>query len=83
MRNYEKERQQDIQVMAYLSGKDAMTCQQIEAGTGISEFDLRKSLMRLCDKKELHKWFSTNSKPPGWVYEKAHGGYSPEPKGAA
>lgn len=77
MRNYEKEREQDQQIMKFMKGKPAMTCKEIEAGTGISEFDLRKSLIRLCDKNELAKWFSINSKPPGWVYERAHGGYSP------
>lgn len=83
MRNYQEMREQDSLVMEHLKGQDPLTIKEIERLTGISEFYLRKSLMRLRDRGEVRKWFARDADKPEWVYERTHGGYDPGPGEAA
>ena len=83
MRSLTKEQAFDARVMMFLAGQDPMRCTEIADGMEENEFDVRRSLIRLMDRGDIHKQYLKHGAKPGDYYERAHGGYSPEPKGAA
>lgn len=83
MRSLTKDQAFDERVILFLAGQDPMRCVDIARGMKENEFDVRRSLIRLLDRGRVFKTYMKNAEPADFYYERAEGGYSPSPKGAA
>ena len=80
MRSLTKDQAFDAKVLMMLAGQKPMSCAELAKHMNSDPFTTRCSLRRLKKAKEVLE-IERQSGPI--LYEKAHGGYSPEPKGAA
>lgn len=76
------EHRMDEAVMGFLIGQPLLTCYQIAKGMGENEFEVRHSLIRLQNRGDVYKQYLKNVEKPDYYYERAHGGYSPDPQAA-
>lgn len=72
----------DERVKLWLSGQEPQRCKEIAEGTGATELEVHRAMIRLIDKGSVYKSYR-RSAPEGFVYERADGGYSPGPGDAA
>jgi len=70
----------DARALMMLAGQQPMSCSELARHLGSDPLTTRESLKRLKKAKEVIE-IERQSGP--LLYEKAHGGYSPWPKGAA
>lgn len=80
MSSLTKEQAFDSRVLMMLAGQDPMSCAELARHLKSDPFTTRASLRRLKKAKEV---FEIRPKTGPILYEKARGGYSPEPQGAA
>ena len=83
MRSLTKEQAFDERVLMFLAGQDPQRCVAIARDMNENEFDVRRALIRLLDRGRVFKTYMKNAEPADFYYERADGGYSPEPQGAA
>lgn len=70
----------DARALMMLAGQQPMSCAELARHLNSDPFTTRESLRRLKKAKEVLEIERQNGP---LLYEKAHGGYSPTPKGAA
>jgi len=74
----------DARTMLLLDGQEPMRCEQIAEALEVTEFEARRSLIRLMDRDLVWKQYFKSVAVPGFYYqERQHGGYSPNGGNAA
>lgn len=82
MRSLTKDQAFDHRVLTYLAGQNPLECRQIAEGLRANPFDVRASLLRLMKSGHVRERTVVIGARSTIVYERAHGGYSPDPAAA-